>query len=156
MFPQYGELQPTNAWDRFVSLGHPRKFRRVLRLAFVRPTAAMSLNGGQPNFARCLVVSWAHYMYIFVALATWRNFAKCKIHFTSKPCLFLYWQRYCPRHSSSRRQPNFAAWCKEWNYWTFACRGRHLYSAGRPSRWASAQILVAAEQNWSPTSFAEP
>jgi len=24
------------------------------------------------------------------------------------------------RHSNSRRQPNFAAWCKEWNYGTFA------------------------------------
>jgi len=38
------------------------------------------------------------------------------------------------RHSSSRRQPqpNFAA----------LNRGRHLYSAGRPSRWALAHILV--------------
>jgi len=33
-------------------------------------------------------------------------------------------------HSSSGRQPNFAA----------LNRGRHLYSAGRPSRWALAQI----------------
>ena len=37
------------------------------------------------------------------------------------------------RHSSSGRQPNFAA----------LNRGRHLYSAGRPSRWALAHILVA-------------
>jgi len=36
------------------------------------------------------------------------------------------------RQSSSGRQPNFAA----------LSRGRHLYSAGRPSRWASAHILV--------------
>ena len=34
------------------------------------------------------------------------------------------------RHSSSGRQPNFAA----------LNRGRHLYSAGRPSRWALADI----------------
>ena len=33
-------------------------------------------------------------------------------------------------HSSSGRQPNFAA----------LNRGRHLYSAGRPSRWALARI----------------
>jgi len=33
-------------------------------------------------------------------------------------------------HSSSGRQPNFAA----------LNRGRHLYSAGRPSRWALAYI----------------
>ena len=35
------------------------------------------------------------------------------------------------RQSSSGRQPNFAA----------LNRGRHLCSAGRPSRWASAHIL---------------
>ena len=36
------------------------------------------------------------------------------------------------RHSNSGHQPNFAA----------LNRGRHLYSAGRPSRWALAHILV--------------
>jgi len=36
------------------------------------------------------------------------------------------------RHSTSGRQPNFAA----------LNRGRHLYSAGRPSRWVLAHILV--------------
>jgi len=36
------------------------------------------------------------------------------------------------RHSSSGRQRNFAA----------LNRGRHLYSTGRPSRWALAHILV--------------
>ena len=29
---QYGELWRTSGWDRFVSLGHPCKFQRVLRL----------------------------------------------------------------------------------------------------------------------------
>jgi len=37
------------------------------------------------------------------------------------------------RYSSSGHQPNFAA----------LNRGRHLYSAGRPSRWALAHILVS-------------
>jgi len=36
------------------------------------------------------------------------------------------------RHSSSERQPNFAV----------LNRRRYLYSAGRPSRWALAHILV--------------
>jgi len=36
------------------------------------------------------------------------------------------------RHSSIGRQPNFAA----------LNRGRHLYSAGWPSRWALAHVLV--------------
>ena len=39
------------------------------------------------------------------------------------------WQHYCTA-SSSGRQPYFAA----------LNRGRHLYSAGRPSRWALAHI----------------
>jgi len=44
---------------------------------------------------------------------------------------FASWERYCTA-SSSGRQPNFAA----------SNRGRHLRSAGRPSRWALAHILV--------------
>jgi len=44
------------------------------------------------------------------------------------------------RHSRSRRQPNFAA----------LNRGRHLYSAGRPSRWAFTHILVfIIKHNWN-------
>ena len=38
--------------------------------------------------------------------------------------------RYCTAVNYSERQPNFAA----------LNRGRHLYSAGRPSRWALAHI----------------
>jgi len=56
MFSQYGELRPITGWDQFTSLGHPSKFQRASRLAFV--TAATSLTGGQPNFERCLAVSW--------------------------------------------------------------------------------------------------
>ena len=44
------------------SLGHLSKFERVSRLGFV--AAVTSLNGGQPNFARCLAVSWASTLYI--------------------------------------------------------------------------------------------
>jgi len=43
---------------------------------------------------------------------------------------FASWQRYCTA-SSSEFQPNFEA----------LNRGRHLCSAGRPSRWALAHIL---------------
>jgi len=51
------------------------------------------------------------------------------------PCKFQRVSRLCSvtaRHSSSGRQPNFAA----------LNRGRHLYSAGRPSRWALVHIQV--------------
>jgi len=69
MSPQYGELRPTNGWDRLAGLGHPIILQRVSHLGNV--TA---------------------------------------------------------RHFISGRQSNFAA----------LNRGRHLYSAGRPSRWALA------------------
>jgi len=62
MSSQYGELRRTNGWDRLASLGHPGKFQGLSRLGFV--TAPTSLNGGQPNFARCLAVSWAGTLYI--------------------------------------------------------------------------------------------
>jgi len=48
------------------------------------------------------------------------------------PCNFNGFRSITARHSSIGRQPNFAA----------LNRGRHLYSAGRPSLWASAHILV--------------
>jgi len=62
MSAQCGELRPTNGSDRFTSFGHPSKFQRVSHLGFV--TAATSLTGGQPNFARCLAISWSATPYI--------------------------------------------------------------------------------------------
>jgi len=53
------------------------------------------------------------------------------------PCKFQRVSCLCSvtaRHSSSGRQPYFAT----------LSRGRHLYSAGRPSRWALAHILVVS------------
>ena len=65
MFPQYGELRPSNGWDQFGSLAHPSKFQWVSHLAFVtRLTAATSLTTDQPNFARCLAVSLAATLYV--------------------------------------------------------------------------------------------
>jgi len=60
--PQYGELWPTSGWDRLMGLGHPSKFQRFSRLGIV--TAATSLNGSQPNFARCFSLSWAGRLFI--------------------------------------------------------------------------------------------
>jgi len=62
MSPRYGELQPTNSWDWFRSLGHPSKFQLVSSLDFVTPPTL--LNGGQQNFAGCLSVSWGGTLYI--------------------------------------------------------------------------------------------
>jgi len=139
-FSQYGEPRPTNSWDRFTSLGHPSKFQRASRLAFV--TAATSLTGGQPNFARCLAISWTGtlYMHFRELLPPCQNFARCKIHFAIKSCILLYWQRYC----TALEQWAWAKFCgvvqgmELRNFY----RGRHLYSAERRSRWGSVHILV--------------
>jgi len=101
MLPQYGELRPTSGWEWFRSLGHPRKIQRVLRLGFV--TAAMSFIGGQPNFARCLAVSWAATLYIiFGGTCPLTEFRHVKIHFASPPSLvFSYIGSITAWHSST-------------------------------------------------------
>jgi len=71
-----------------------------------------SLNGGQPNFARCLVVSWTvtDYMYTFWGLLP-PNGILPGAKFTLRPSLaFFYIGSVAAQHSSSGRQPNFAAW----------------------------------------------
>ena len=87
---------------------HTSKFQRVSRLGFV--TAATSLNGGQPNFARSLVVSWAGTLYIHF----WGLFAPdvilARARFTLRPSLvFSYIGSITAWHSSSGPQANFAA-----------------------------------------------
>jgi len=93
---QYGELRPSNGGDRLAGLGHPIIFQRVSRLGFV--TAATVLSGSQPNFARCLAVSWAGALYIHFRglLSSDSILPRAKIHFTSKSCVYA-------RHSTNGR-----------------------------------------------------
>jgi len=73
------------------------------------------------------------------ALVPWWNLPGAK--FTLRPSLAVsYIGSVTARHSSSRSQPNFAAWYREWNYGTFA-EGATYIRLG-PSRWASAHTLV--------------
>jgi len=62
MSSQYGELRLSNGWDLLASLGHPSKFQQVSRLGFL--TAVTLFTRGQPNFARCLAISWAGTLHI--------------------------------------------------------------------------------------------
>ena len=87
MSSQYGELRPTNGWDRFTSLGHHSKFWQISRLGFV--TAATSLTGGQLCTIFGCLLSWYTFIYILGAFAPWQNFATCKIHFASKSCVLV-------------------------------------------------------------------
>ena len=94
---------------------------------------ATSLNGSQPNFARCLTVFWAGTLCKHFRGLLPRNGILPGAKFTLRPSLVLsYIGSVTARHSSSGRQLNFAT----------LSRKCHLYSAGRPSRWASAHILV--------------
>jgi len=85
----------TNGWDRLASLGHPSKFQRVSRLGFV--TASTSLSGSQPNFARCLAVSWDGTLYTFWGSCPVTEFCQVQnslcVQILRSP--ILYWQRYC-------------------------------------------------------------
>jgi len=126
MSSQYGELRPTSGWQRFVSLGHPSYFQRLSHLGFV--TAATLLNGSQPNFARCLAISCAGTLHKhFRGLLPRYGILPCAKFTFHPPGLALsYFGSVTARHLSSGREPNFAA---------LSSGHRHLYSAGRSSRW---------------------
>ena len=109
MSSQYVELRPTNSWNRLASLGHLSKFQRVSRLGFV--TAPTSLNGDQPNLARCLAVSYAgttgslHYIgpIHFLKLLSPKGIlpgAKFTVY-NYNSCVLLYCQRYCTHSTES-------------------------------------------------------
>jgi len=118
---QYGECRPTNGWDRFGSLGHPRKFQRVSRLGFV--TASTSVNGCQPNFVRCLAVFCAGTLYIHFWGLLSPNGTLLGAKFSLRPThAFSCIGSVTVWHLRSGREPNFAAWYKESNYRTFVPR----------------------------------
>jgi len=127
MSSQYGEHRPTNGWDRLTSLGHPANFNgfRVLASLLHRRRSTE-------------VNQTLHDVWPSSALVHFRGLLPLNgilpgAKFTLRPSLaFCYICSVTARHSSGGRQPNFAAFS----------RGRHLYSAGRPWRWASAHILV--------------
>jgi len=116
---EYGELGSTNDWDRLVSLGHSSEFERVSCLRFV--TAPTSLNGGQPDFHDVgPPPGLVHYVYIFWALLSPNWILTCAKFTLCRSLAFSYIGSVTTRHSSSGRQPNFAAW--------------YLHTTGWPSR----------------------
>jgi len=126
--------------------GTPANFNgfRVLALLLQR---CHLITGGQPNLARRLSVSWAGTLFIHFRelLPPDGILPGAKFTLCPKSCVLLYWQRYC----TALEQPASAKICgvlQGMELRNFR-RGRHLYSTGRPSRWASAHILVAFERN---------
>ena len=133
MSSQYGELRPTTGWDWLASLEHPSKFQRVSRLGFV--AAATCLNGGQPNFARCLAVSWAGTLYIHFWRLLPRDGILLSAKFTLRPTLaFSYIGSVTARHwsvgvSQTLRRGRWNG-ITELSLLVIFNRGRHLYSEG--------------------------
>jgi len=91
-------------------------------VAHRRPTKLCMMFG-------CLL-GW-YTIYTFLGAFARQNFAWCKIHFTSKFCIRLYWQSYCTplQQQASAKLCGIVQAMELWNFH----RGRHLYSAGRPS-----------------------
>jgi len=119
-----------------ISTGFASWLRYCSDVAQRKPTS-------QPNFTRCLAVSCAATLYIhFWRLLPRNGILPCAKFSLSPPSLALLFGSVTARHSSSRREPNFAAFCT----------GRHLYSAGRPSRWVLAHIVVFENGLPSPNS----
>ena len=134
-----------NGWDWFGSLGHPSKLPWVSHLAFV--TAAMSLTVGQPNFAGCLAVTWATTLYIhFLGLLPPDRILP-GADFTLRPSLaFSYIGSVTAWHSSSGHQPNFVAWYKEWNHWTFSEDTTYIRQGGHHvGHWPTFLFLYICE-----------
>jgi len=89
----------------------------------------------------CLLGWYTMYTFLGGMLPCNGIFPRAK--FTLRPSFaFSYIGSITAWHSSSGRWPNFAAFS----------RGRHLYSAERPSRWSSAHILVCV---WNISGTAE-
>ena len=94
-------------------------------------TAGTSLTGGQPNFARCLAVSWAGTLYIHFRELLPPDGILPGAVFTVRPSLaFSCIGSVTAWHSSSGREPNFAAWYKEWDYGTFAEGATYIRPGG--------------------------
>jgi len=129
-----------------VSLEHSSKFQRVSRICFA--TAVHRHRSTNVNQTLCDVwPSPGIVHYIFGGSRPIKDRILPCAKFTLCPSLaFSYIGSVTARYSSSRGQPNFAAWDNEGNYGTFAAR--HFQQRpppifrGRPSRWAYAHILV--------------
>jgi len=96
--------------------------------------------------ARCLAVSWAGTLYIHFRglLSPDRILPGAK--FTLRASLaFAYIVSATARHSSSGRQPKFAAWYMEWNYGTFAEGATYIRQGDHHVGHRPMHILVVFE-----------
>jgi len=105
--------------------GTPANFNGFRVLTSI--TASTSLNEDQPNFTRCLAIFCAGTLYIKYILKFIVPWCQVQKFFLRLSLAFSYIGGVTARHSSSGRQPNFAAWYKECNYGT-----RHFQQTAPP------------------------
>jgi len=138
MSPQSGELWSTNEWDPFGSLGHPSNFNgfRVLPSLLQRrrsPEANQTLHGVWPS------PGLLHYIYIFGGCYPLTEFCPVQnslyVQVLRSPILPML------LHGTTTVGVKLCGVVQGMEKMNFH-RGRHLYSAVRPSCWASAHILV--------------
>jgi len=126
---QYGELRPTNGWNRLVSFDAPQQI--LTGFASWLWYCTDVLNGGQPNFAQCLAVSW---LYIhFGGSCPLMEF--CQVQNSLLPSLALtYIGSVTARHSSSGVSQTLRRGTRngisELSLLVIFNRGRHIYSEG--------------------------
>jgi len=82
-----------------------------------------------------------HYIYIFGGFSPWRNFTTCKIHFASMQVLRSS-MLAALLHGTPAAGVSHTCGVEQGMELRNFRRERHLYLAGRPSRWASPHILV--------------
>jgi len=137
---QYGELQPTSGWNRFVSLGTPANLNGF------RVMASLLQRRRSTEVNQTLHDVWpsprlVHYICIFGGSCPVTEFYQVQNSLSIQVL----------------RSPIFAALLHGTrvvgvSQTAALSRGRHLYSAGWPSRWALALILVLhtllSNANW--------
>ena len=132
----FGALTADIGW-RFYR--HPSKFQRVSRLGFL--TAAMSLTGGQLNLHDVgPSPGLLRYICIFWGSCPLTEF----YHMQNSPCVQV---SHSPILAVLLHGTPAVGSAKLWGMvlgmeFRNLHRGRHLYSAGQPSCWALAHILV--------------
>ena len=101
-----------------------------------------SPRGGQPNFARCLAISWAGTLYIHFRglLSPLTEF--CPVQYSLYVQVLRSSILAALLHGTPAAGVSQTLWRGTGTELRKFRRGRHLYSAGRPSRWASAHSVV--------------
>jgi len=129
----FGELAAEIDWRVW---GTPANFNRFRVLVWSLLPRRRSTEINETLHDVCHLLGW-HTIYIHIEdSCPLLEFCHVQIHFASKSCALLYWQRWC----AALQQRASAKLCGVVQGMELSQRC-HLYSAGRPSRWASAQIF---------------